>query len=78
MNNGFKVEWSEEALQNFNYTIQYLQENWSEREIARFVQDVNKGIARIAKFPLANPRTYQNAAVRRYIMTKIHTMYLSA
>jgi plasmid stabilization system protein ParE len=75
MKNGYEVLWSDEALANFNSTIQYLYRAWTEKEVAKFVRDVNKGIRHIQFFPHAYPHTIQDVRVRRYVMSKIHTIF---
>jgi plasmid stabilization system protein ParE len=75
MKNGYKIIWSDEAIENFNNTIQYLYKMWTEKEVAKFVKDVNKGIHHIQFFPHAYPHTIQDASIRRYVMSKIHTIF---
>ena len=38
MKNTFKLIWSDEALKNLQRTIVYLEEQWTEKEISKFVQ----------------------------------------
>lgn len=77
MKNGFKIIWSERAANDLNLTIQYLSDNWSEKEIKRFLNSVNKALSHIQTFPNAFPLSTQKGNIRRYVISKIHTIYYS-
>jgi len=45
------VRWSKEAEDTFEEIIDYLEDNWTEKEIKNFVQNANKVIGQIEKNP---------------------------
>lgn len=47
-----KVVWSDEAILTFNRVIEFLEENWSKKEIQKFVLETDRIIKFIAKNPL--------------------------
>lgn len=69
-----KVVWSEEAVENLKGIIQYLEENWTEREIRKFAMKLEKQISIIKLQPLSFPKA-RNFDVRRSVLTKQTTIY---
>ena len=47
----FQIIWSPQAETDFDRVIEYLFENWTEKEISFFVNETNKVIAMISKYP---------------------------
>jgi len=47
----FKIAWSPEAISDFDKVIDYLSENWTEREIEYFVKETNHVLQLISKNP---------------------------
>ena len=47
----FKIIWSPEATSDFDKVIDYLAENWTEREIEFFVKETNHVVQLISKNP---------------------------
>ncbi len=75
MDTGYKIEWSVRAANDFNQIIRYLSANWNEREIKKFVRQVDKNISYIQIFPLTFPATSYHPGLRRCVISKIHTLY---
>ncbi len=76
MKNISKVKWSDEADRNLNKVIKYLEQNWTEREIKKFMKKLNKHISIIQNQPDSFPKT-NNFNVRRSVVTKQITLYYS-
>ena len=74
MKNITKVVWSEEANRNLNKVINYLEKNWTEREIKNFLKKLNKHISIIQSQPGSFPKA-NNFNVRRSVVTKQITLY---
>lgn len=51
------VLWSDEAIQTFENNIQFLLENWSDREIRNFIKATNEKI----KYIKINPKIYKKS-----------------
>lgn len=75
MNTGYKIKWSVRAVNDFNQIIRYLSENWNEREIKKFVRQIDKNIDYIQTSPSAFPATSCRPGLRRCVVSKIHTLY---
>lgn len=40
MLNGYKVEWTNRAINDFNSIVAYLSNNWNERTVVDFVREI--------------------------------------
>jgi plasmid stabilization system protein ParE len=76
MKNISKVLWTEEAIENLSKVIKYLEENWTEKEIKKFLTKLNKHISLIQTQPDSFPKA-NNYNVRRSVVTKQTTLYYS-
>ena len=75
MKNGYKVIWSAEAVRNIEDIIQYLQTNWTDKEIRKFFVKLDKRIALISSRPLIFPSTQTKAQAHRSVLSKQTTIY---
>ncbi|MDA3616305.1 type II toxin-antitoxin system RelE/ParE family toxin [Polluticaenibacter yanchengensis] len=74
MQNGYKIFWTDNALQELNNTIEYLQNSFSDKEINKLASEIEKTINVIAKFPKTFPESgYPH--VRKVAILKYNTMY---
>jgi plasmid stabilization system protein ParE len=71
-----KVLWTEEANKNLSNIIKYLEDNWTKREIEKFLKKLNKQISIIQSQPDSFPKT-NNYNVRRSVVAKQITLYYS-
>jgi plasmid stabilization system protein ParE len=69
------VIWSARARTDFRENIQYLYDNWSEKEVVKFVKQVRSAIRHIRTFPLGFPASKKKPGVRMYVLSKIHSIY---
>ena len=46
-----KIIWTQQAELTFNHVIAYLQENWSSKEIEKFIVATEEAILLIGRFP---------------------------
>jgi plasmid stabilization system protein ParE len=60
MKSGLKINWSPEAIQNLESILAYLKENWTQKEISRFLIKFEKQLVIISRFPLAYPQSSKN------------------
>lgn len=49
---GFEVVWTKQALDTFAQKIDYLQQNWTEKEIRAFTKKVNDILSALREQPL--------------------------
>ncbi len=74
MKSGYKIYWTDNAISELQNTIKFLQENWTEIELKKLVDDIEKIIELISNnpklFPLSNKKN-----IRRVIIRKLNTLY---
>jgi plasmid stabilization system protein ParE len=75
MKSGYKIDWSDEALNNLDSTIDYLTTNWTDKEVRNFYKKLDGKLNIISKNPLAFPATYLKTNVRRCVMSEQTTIY---
>jgi plasmid stabilization system protein ParE len=75
MKNGYKVLWSEQALRDLQGVINYLSENWTQRELKNFSRRLDKRINLISHYPNLFPSSYKQKSIRRSVLTKHTTVY---
>jgi plasmid stabilization system protein ParE len=75
MKSGYRIGWSDEALNNLDSIIDYLTINWTEKEIRNFYKLLEKRLALIAKNPLAFPACEFGSNVKRCKLSKQTTIY---
>lgn len=74
MENGYKIRWTPNALEELAETIEYLENNFTDKEITRLVLRIED----IVKLISQNPELFQESEtknVRRVVILKFNTMY---
>ena len=71
----YKLFWTDEAIENLDDILNYLQQNWSQREINIFKRKLKKHIELISKFPLMFPVSNYNSRLRKAVLTKQTTVF---
>ena len=55
MKNGYKILWTDFALKELEKTIEYLEENWTEKELRNLAENIEEKLALISQ----NPNLFQ-------------------
>ncbi len=75
MKNGYRIDWSEEAIKNLDSIIYYLSGKWTIREISNFYKLLDKKLVIISK----NPDIFSNSGlksnVKRCVLSKQTSIY---
>lgn len=74
MKNISKVVWSQRAKNDLESILDYLRENWTEKEIRKFFRNLDKQISAIQNQPYTFPTTQKNN-VRRSVLSRQTTVY---
>ena len=48
MKNGYKILWTDFALKELQKTIEYLEENWTEKELRNLAENIEEKVALIS------------------------------
>lgn len=75
MRSGYKLFWSEQALADLGNIIEYLTENWSQKEIRNFARRLDRRLNLIIDNPKLFPRTRKKKNVRRSVLTRQTVIY---
>lgn len=75
MKNGYKILWTDEAINNLGSIIKYLEENWTEKELKKFAQSLERRINLIAIRPQIFPISRKKNEIRRSVLDKHNTIY---
>jgi plasmid stabilization system protein ParE len=75
MRNSYKIIWSDEALTNLKNIINYLENNWSQKETSKFARLLEKRINLITKNPFLFPESNILNGIRRSVLSKQITIY---
>lgn len=68
------VSWTDSAKISFNEAVTYLQEHWTEREVAKFIQRSNQVIATLKRYPEICRPSLKRKYVRIAIINKYTQM----
>lgn len=75
MKNTYRLIWSLRAVENLKKIINYLEENWTEKEIKNFSIRLNTYLTIIEKRPETFPSAKSKLNIRRAVVTKHNTLY---
>jgi len=75
MANGYKIFWTDFALSELEKTIEYLEENWTERELKNLAFEIEETLNLLSH----NPNLFQvseiKKEIRRVVVAKHNTLY---
>ena len=74
MKSGYKIEWTDNALNELKATYQYLEENWTEKELRNLSSEIERTIKLISENPKLFPLS-EKKKIRRVIVKKLNTLY---
>lgn len=75
MKNGYEVLWTNHALQELNETFEYLELNWTLKEIQKFAFKTQNKLDLISKNPFLFQKWQRNEEVRKAVIDKNNVLY---
>ena len=75
MKNGLKIRWTEEATKNLENIIIYLETDWTNKELKKFFQKLEKQLLLLSIFPEAYPLSQKKKSIHRCVLTKNLAIY---
>ena len=75
MKNIYKIIWSDEALKNLKAISNYLEKNWTEKELKQFAKLLDNRLNSIKSNPNLFPIFNHSTNVRRCVLSKQTTIY---
>ena len=71
----YKIFWTDEALNNLESILDYLKEDWTQKEIDNFKSKLIKQINLIASNPKMFPVSTYNTRLRKAVLSKQTTIF---
>ncbi|CAL65903.1 type II toxin-antitoxin system RelE/ParE family toxin [Christiangramia forsetii] len=75
MKSGYKILWTDHALYELQETIKYLEEEWTEKELENFSEQLDHTIELISKNPELFQVSKKKKNIRRAVIARFNTMY---
>ena len=75
MDSDYKVFWTDEAIRNLESILDYLNKNWTQREVDNFRKKLGKQIDLIEKNPKLFPISNLNRRLRKAVLSKQTTIF---
>ena len=72
---GYKILWTDHAIYELKETIEYLENNWSEKELRNFSAKLDHTIELISKTPEMFPESFIKAGIRKAVVEKHNYLY---
>lgn len=74
MKSGYKILWTQHALEELQKTIKFLQTNWTSRDLRNFAEKLDHSIELISKNPELFPFS-ESKKIRKAVITKHNVLY---
>lgn len=75
MTNGYKIFWTDFALSELEKTLEYIEENWSEKELRNLALKIEKTLLLLSHHPNLFQASDIKKEIRRVVVTKQNTLY---
>lgn len=70
MKSGYKILWTDHAISELKETIEYLETNWTEKELRKFSAKLEHTVELISKSPEIFPNSYEKIGIRKAVVEK--------
>jgi len=74
MKNGYRIKWTDNALEELKMTFEYIEDNWTEKELRNLSSEIERAINLISTNPKLFPKL-ENRNIRRAVIKKLNTIY---
>ena len=71
----YKLFWTEEVINNLEEILDYLVQNWSQKELDDFKSRLKKHLEFIQRFPLMFPVSNYSPRLRKAVLSKQTTVF---
>lgn len=75
MKNGYKILWTDNALNELQKTVEYLEEYWTEKELRILATNLEKTLNLISNNPYLFQASEFKTDVRRAVVLKLNTLF---
>ena len=74
MKSGYKIKWTDNALSELKTTFEYIENNWTEKELRKLSNEIERTLNLISNNPNLFPKS-ENIDVRKAVVMKLNTIY---
>lgn len=74
MKSGYKIQWTDNALNELKATYKHLEENWTEKELRNLSTEIERTIKLISNNPQIFPIS-DKMNIRKAVIKKLNTLY---
>ena len=74
MKSGYKIKWTDNALSELKVTFEYIEQNWTKKELKILSNEIERTINLISKNPNLFPQS-ETKNIRRAVIKKLNTIY---
>ncbi len=74
MRSGYRVLWTDHALDELDKAVEYLQLNFTDVEIARLANAIESTISHISRNPLMYPESDKSGGIRRAVVLRFNSI----
>jgi plasmid stabilization system protein ParE len=71
----YKLYWSEEAIRNLEEILNYLNSEWTSKEVNKFKSKLSKQLELITQNPLLFPVSQYNPVLRKALLSRQTTIF---
>jgi plasmid stabilization system protein ParE len=75
MKSGYKIFWTDHAISELKDTLEYLEKNWTERELRNFLAKLDHTIELISKNPEIFPDSTEKKGIRKAVVELHNNLY---
>lgn len=75
MKNGYKILWTDLALKELAQTMEYLEKNWTEKELQNLAQNLEEKLILISQNPYLFQASNYKKDIRRVVILTYNTLY---
>ncbi|RXR30628.1 type II toxin-antitoxin system RelE/ParE family toxin [Flavobacterium piscinae] len=75
MKSGYRILWTDNALLELKKTVNYLEQNWTERELKKLATQLEKTLQLISQNPYLFQASDVKKNVRRAVILSVNSMY---
>lgn len=75
MKSGYNILWTNHAISELKETIDYLEKNWTKKELRNFSAKLDHIIELISKSPEMFPNSYEKKGIRKAVVEKHNNLY---
>lgn len=75
MESGYRILWTNHAISELKETTEYLESNWTEKELRMFAAKLDHTIELISKMPEIFPESFEKKNIRKAVVEKHNNLY---